>query len=119
MMTATQMRIKSQRGIPQQRREGFRCFSPASPWSEWEFRVSMLCNVERRKKMGQDERPSAFRGGGGKDARVSCRDPELRWRSLSGQLNGVNVVVGSHLLHGGIRESLLLLRLSLRLAVLP
>lgn len=79
MMTATQIRMNSQRGIPQQRRDFFAGFSSVLPWSDCEFRVSMLCNVDRLKNMGQDEYPCVFRrGGGGKFSRVSCREPELR-----------------------------------------
>ena len=80
--SATQRVINSHRGIPQQRWEQ-PSLSPR-PWSESELMVSTLCNVDRLKNVGHDER--SRRGGDGKDARGSWRTAELRWRSASSSL---------------------------------
>ena len=77
--SATQRVINSHRGIPQQRWEQ-PSLSPR-PWSESELMVSTLCNVDRLKNVGHDER--SRRGGDGKDARGSWRTAELRWRSAT------------------------------------
>jgi hypothetical protein len=78
MMKMMMQRItKTLRDIPQQVFLRLGAFGSSS----LELSCSTLRRFERPKKIGQDPRPSGVcKPGGGKDARISDREPELRRR---------------------------------------
>lgn len=76
-MNTMMSRIKSQSGIPQQRRERFVLFSSLASASSLEWR---WCSCDLPKKVGQEERPPwGVDAGGGNEAKISLRDPDLRF----------------------------------------